>query len=506
MQQSYFKKSAALFILTFIVILILYYPTALSIWREWLDSGTYSHGLILLPLCVILMYLRWNQYKTAIRIDPNILTLIVVLLISIIWILANLGNIQVIQQLTLVSLCALVPSALFGFRVGWKLLPPIALLFLAIPIWDFISGYLQTITAVVVNYLLNGFGIASIREGQLILVPAGVFEVAESCSGLRQFIVAIIIAVLITLKCELRIGISIIYVLATMLLAIIINNIRVFIVIAIGQYTNMQHPLVSDHAALGWILFGIIIFIWIYISIKFISRHDKFINLNDLQDKYKDTIYKTTVYDGFIWKIPLVVIIFSIGPLYYMYMENNIVSSQDIKIKLPDYIDNFKYKSFEPKKWQPIIHGADDIYTATYENEEGSSVNVLVYSYKKQKQGKEAIHVNNRLYNPLQWKMLDKEKMTFPTVSERELQVELTQIQTLSGDKRIVLQWYRTNKKDIASPFYAKVYNVLGILFGDPYISIIIVSTELDKDREIMNHRLRVFAQALKMSLDDAGL
>jgi EpsI family protein len=504
MEQSHHIRSVTLFISALAVILFLYYPTALSILRVWLDSEAYSHGFLLLPICMILIYIQWKRTGANISLKPSLSVLFLIILISLGWALAKIGYVQIVQQLALISLYILTPVALYGYKAGRRLIIPIALLLLAIPIWDILLIYLQTVTVVMVNLLLNIFGISAIREGLIIQVPSGIFEVAESCSGLRQFIVATIIGILFVFRYQLRIKESIIFVLLTMLLAIVVNIIRVFVVTVVGEYTNMQHSLIHDHAMLGWSIFGIAVFIWIYFSTKYVQNHNAisrtvFINTDNNCQKELNIPNPG-------WKILLIILAYSTGPLFYLYLTTHENIALNAEIKLPEQIDSFTRQEFIERNWQPLIHGEDDKILATYKNEDGSKIDVLIYRYSQQEQGKEAIHVENRLYNPLIWKIQDQEKILLSTSSSRNFQVEVTKIKTLSGNERLIFRWYRTFNKDIASPLYAKGINIIGSILGDPSISIVIVSVEMTREPVILNQQLNMFTKKLKTSLDDAGL
>lgn len=504
MEQSQHIRSVALLISAIAFILFLYYPTALSILRIWLDSEAYSHGLLLLPICMILFYIQWKRTGANISFNPSLFVLFLIFLISLGWALARIGYVQIVQQLALISLFIFMPLALYGYKVGRKLIQPIALLLMAIPIWNFLLIYMQIVTTVMVGLLLNLFGISAIREGLIIQVPSGIFEVAESCSGLRQFIVATIIAIIFTFRYQLRIKKSIIFILLTMLLAIIVNIIRVFIVTVVGEFTNMQHPLVHDHVMLGWSLFGITVFIWIYFSARYVQNHKNITQIATI--KTNNNSQEILKIPSLHWKILLIILAYSTGPLFYLYMTTHENNALNAEITLPERINKFTRKEFIQKNWQPLIYGEDDKYFATYENEDGSKIDVLIYRYSQQEQGKEAIHVENRLYDPLKWKIQDQEKIQLSTSSSKTYQVEVTKIKTLSGDERLIFRWYRTFNKDVASPLYAKGFNIIGSVLGNPSISIVIVSAELVREHEIPKRQLLTFTQAIQKSLDVADL
>jgi EpsI family protein len=505
METHKINLAAGLFLSFIVLVLIFYYPTVWSIGLEWLHSDTYSHGLLLFPVCILLVYFYWKQNGENIKLAVSWTAIILVGLTSLTWFAASLGNVQVLQQLALTGLIILIPWSLFGYRQARGLIPFLALIVLAIPVWDFLGIYLQLITASVVNVLLNMFGITAIREGLHIQIPAGLFEVADSCSGLRQLIVAIIIAVLFVFRYRLRMIPGLIFILLSIIVAVIANIIRVYIVILIGEATNMQHSLVHDHATLGWILFGIAIFIWIYFSANYIVNHPALVISATVQTPELEAGKVLAARVGIDWnKIILLIVAIAVGPALFTYYSRTTSVPGNIVLVLPEHIRDFEKRSFDDQRWQPVIHGADLTYSATYYSKTMPPISVLVYRYNFQQQDKEAINVNNHLYQKGVWKFLEQRSYSVAT-QNNSLPIEENLIQDNVGRQRLIFSWYRTFNRDVANRYYAKGLNVLGIVAGDPSISIVILSTNIETDRASAEDRLSMFATSVKTLLANAG-
>jgi EpsI family protein len=505
MEKYKTNYTAGLFLSVIILVLLIYYTTAWTIWREWLHSDAYSHGLLLLPVCILLVYLYWKKH--GVKIKPALCLTAIVLagLTSLTWFAASLGNVQVIQQVALVGLIILTPWALFGYRQARGIIPLLALMILAIPVWDFLGVYLQLITASAVNMLLNLFGITSIREGLHILVPAGQFEVAGACSGLRQFIISIIIATLFIFRYRVRPIPGLIFILLSMVIAIFVNITRVYIVVLIGEATQMQHPLVHDHATLGWILFGVVIFIWVFFSANYILNHSALIQTNSV--KVSDPAYGNDpiMRSWKDWlKVTLLIIAIAIGPVLFAHYSNGSSKQDNITLSLPKHLDNFEKIPFDSHLWKPVIHGADSSYSATYLNQSSSPVDILIYRYNYQQQGKEAINIDNHLYQLGAWNFL-RQKFHTVSLKNNNIVVEETEIQDRAGHQRLIYRWYRTFNRDVANRYYAKGLNIAGIISGDPSITIVILSTPIDSDRTTAEHRLSLFASSVQTLLESSG-
>jgi EpsI family protein len=131
-------------------------------------------------------------------------------------------------------------------------------------------------------------------------------------------------------------------------------------------------------------------------------------------------------------------------------------------------------------------------------------VDVLVYRYNYQQQGKEAININNHLYQQGVWKFLEQRSYLVAT-QNIPISIEETLIQDNAGRQRIIFNWYRTFNRDVANRYYAKGLNILGIVAGDPSISIVILSTNIDTDRTRAEDRLSKFATRVQTLLATAS-
>jgi exosortase/archaeosortase family protein len=108
-------------------------------------------------------------------------------------------------------------------------------------------------------------GVPTYVEGNFVTIPAGVFEIAGGCSGLRYMIVSLAIGslfVFLNIRDTKR---AILFLLITIIGALLTNWIRITALILIGEYTNMESSLMEDHNTFGWYIyvpFMIFLFWW----------------------------------------------------------------------------------------------------------------------------------------------------------------------------------------------------------------------------------------------------
>lgn len=260
-------------VLLTVATVFLYRETVVSLLQLWTNSenATYSHGLLLLAACVFLCYRRSKQATEQIRPQPTMVGFLLLLLTSLAWFIAGQKHLQILQQMTLVLLPVFMLLAISGYRITRLLSFPVLSITFAVPVWDSLTPFLQTLTAHGVTLLLNVTGIPSVLEGKFILIPAGTFDVAPSCSGLRQFVVSTMIVGLYSYARRLRWQSASLLVLMAILLSIIANILRVYIVVVAGQLTEMRHSFVTDHSNLGKVVFFMWMFPFILLANKFVQ-------------------------------------------------------------------------------------------------------------------------------------------------------------------------------------------------------------------------------------------
>lgn len=234
------------------------WPTTASLVESWTDTITrnYTHGPVILLLAV---WLVWRERRAA-AAEPARPWLpgFAVLAAGLIgWLVALRSGQQIVHQAALPMLAAASVLAVFGWRVLRRLAFPLGWLYLAIPVWDVFLPMLNWISVMAVRLLLRIADLPVYFEKSTLVLPAGAFEIADGCSGLHFFIVALTISLFYgemnrdSLRTRLRL------VALALVMAMLCNWVRIFIIVLAGYLTDMQHPLVSDeHYTFGWYMFA----------------------------------------------------------------------------------------------------------------------------------------------------------------------------------------------------------------------------------------------------------
>jgi len=118
-----------------------------------------------------------------------------------------------------------------------------------------LTNTLQDISVSVVTYFMGFTGVPTYVEGNLVTIPAGVFEIADGCSGLRYMIVSLAISSLFSFLYINNVKKAVGFFTLAIFGALLTNWIRITALILIGEYTNMESSLMADHNTFGWYLF-----------------------------------------------------------------------------------------------------------------------------------------------------------------------------------------------------------------------------------------------------------
>lgn len=231
-------------------------------WREmahqWWDIDTYSHILLVPPIIAWLAWLRRDELATVPLSGwwPGLLWMLFGLAT---WLAGrNLGINTIAQGGAVLSLQGAV-LAILGLRAGLILAFPLAYAFLLVPFGGEFIPPLQMITAEIATALSQLSGIETVADGIHIDTPAGLFIVAEECSGVKFLIAMLALGVLVAHSCFTSWSRRVRFLLACIVVPIVANGIRAWATIYIAQFVGAEAAGSFDHIVYGWVFFGVVI-------------------------------------------------------------------------------------------------------------------------------------------------------------------------------------------------------------------------------------------------------
>lgn len=249
----------------FLCPLLIYFGTASSLVTIWNSSETYAHGYIILPISVWLIW-RKRAVLAQTPVQPFWPGLGLLLLAGLGWLLAEVGDIQVIRQYCFVAFIPLLALTVFGRELFRIILFPLFFLMLAVPFGDFLIEPLIGFTADFTVTALQITGIAVLRNGSSFSIPSGDWSVVDACSGLRYLISSITLGCLYAYLSYNGWKKRILFVLAAVIMPVIANGLRAYMIVMIGHLSSMTLAVGIDHLIYGWLFFGLVIYILFWIG------------------------------------------------------------------------------------------------------------------------------------------------------------------------------------------------------------------------------------------------
>ena len=239
--------------------------------HQWWNIDTYSHILLILP---ILAWLVWIRRDEVARVEargwwPGFLWCLLGLAICFV---GRSADINLIAQLGVIVAFQGATFGILGLRVGLILAFPLAYMFFLVPCGDEIIPPLQYVTAEMATALTRFSGVETVADGIHIDTPAGLFIVAEECSGVKFLVAMVALGVLVAYSCFASWKRRMLFLLACVIVPIVANGIRAWATIFIAQYVGAEAAGSFDHIVYGWFFFGIVIALVLGVAWRWFER------------------------------------------------------------------------------------------------------------------------------------------------------------------------------------------------------------------------------------------
>ena len=377
--------------LLFAAVAVLHWPTVFGLARIYADSATYGHGWVVWLLALWLIYERGSAFDDSAR--PSIFGALLLAVSALGWLIVQLAEFQTLAQIALPAVALSTIWAARGRHAALATAAPLSLLLLALPIWDVLRPTLQAITAQVSAQLASLAGVPVMVEGSQISVPAGVFVVAEGCSGLNFLLVAVSLGSVLALINRGSLSIRLALIAGAVALALLANWMRVAILVIVGQETAMRHAWVADeHYGLGWLLFVLFILPYLYAFGRLSEKS---------ATKRSDVAAKAHQI-----RAPVSGVAVLIGSaLPWLWYSVNAAGSADLPITkdpLHEITPGWRLGTRHPAEWRPVFAGAD-MHRAVRFCRDLRCVDSDQVLYAGERQGHELIAADNRIEGEEPW-------------------------------------------------------------------------------------------------------
>ena len=497
-QSSYGWRIAGISVsVLLLLMLLIYHETVLYLIGLWndMEHGSYGHGYLIVAVSA---YLVFSNRRTLFSLPPcpSFLALLAVLGASLLWMLVVLVDVLMLQTVILLLFILSIVWAMLGNQVTGKLLFPILFIGFALPVWDLLIPVLQDLSADVVFRVIRMLGIPAFQQGNEIVLPAGTLSITEACSGLRYFIPGMALGALYGYLNYTTFRARCIIFLISSGAAVLANILRIFIVVYLAYTTDMQHPFIHDHLALGWYLFAGMVVVLLVIDALLNRQHP----LSESDTIEGNNSVAKSCGRGKLQHMSIFVasaMLLSAGPMAAYWVKHQPSSENaQVELELPSGVGGWKGPADSDNDWMPEYRGAIARKQAYQKGD--NRIDLYVGYYLEQKQGKELIFYLNRVGNQDIWHSQNPSGNLRQT-NERVVLEQL--LEKGNGEQRLVWYWYNVAGWYTVNPYQAKALELLGLIMGNQQAYITAISVNSDADMSDARKALSEFVSSMETPL-----
>ncbi len=481
-------------------LLALFWSTFADIVHIWWRSATFAHGFFVLP---IVGYLIWRKRSILQQIPFTTAPLAIPLiaLTGLLWLLARLTEVAVVEQLAAVLLIPLLVWLALGWAAIRVLAFPLAFLLFAVPMGEELVYPLMQFTAAMTVGMLRLTGLQVFSDGTFFSLPSGDWSVVAACSGIRYLIASLFLGVLYAYLNYRSVWRRIAFIALSAIVPVFANGVRAYLIVMIGHLSGMRLAVGVDHLIYGWVFFGLVMFLLFALGNLWSEPP-----LTDASEKLGSdlpTSFPPEPARRSLVMLTLGLLMLALGPLL-ANLTDRPYTAQSLAFEMPAGRADWQALSSPITDWKPRYLGASlevrqdfqqpvtdhpalaGVYLAFYGNPAGelvNSENVLVTQ------------------NDPAWQMPSRYAVQ-ARIAGQDMTVNESKVRS-SGQTLLVWDWYWIDGHLVASDYGAKLYEALAVILGrgQRQAGVVLYTTMDEVKPELARKRLQRFADDMLPSL-----
>jgi len=435
-----------------------YWSTGSGMVKIWARSDTFAHGFVVLP---IVLWLIWRDRSLLGRVTPrpNFWALAPLAVAGFTWMVGELTSTNAVSQLALVALLVLTVPAVLGVPAMRELGFPLAFLFFAVPIGEFVMPKLMEWTADFTVLALRLSGIPVYREALQFVIPSGNWSVVEACSGIRYLIASLMVGTLYAYLNYRSLSRRLIFIGFAILVPIVANWLRAYMIVMLGHLSGNTLAVGVDHLIYGWLFFGIVIMIMFAIGARW--REDY---AAEVDAATVPVVREEVTPPGRFWLAGLAVaVVAAIWQVGYSALEGRDPAPLS---QFATVASGWDSAPGGLTAWQPRFNDPSAESHRTF-NKEGRGVGLYLAYYRNQDYGRKLVNSENVLVASLDpaWSKVASGTREV-SLNQQALMIDTAELRGARGHELVAWQWFWINGQWTASPYWAKVYTALSRLQG----------------------------------------
>jgi len=386
-------------------ILLLYWETGAAMVHIWIRSETFTHAFVVPPIVAWLIWRKRGELA-PLQPKPSAWALVPMVGAAVLWWLGDLVNVAAATQTALAAMIVACVPLVLGWRVTVTLAFPLAFLFFAVPIGEFMTPTLMHWTADVLVASLRVTGIPVYQEGQQLVIPSGRWAVVEACSGIRYLMATFMVGSLFAYLSYQGTRKRMIFVAISLVLPVLANWVRAYIIVMLGHLSGNKIATGVDHLVYGWVFFGIVILALFFIGARWADPDDAesleatAVQQAALRANRSVAPWQPVLFAG----LALLVVAL---PNYGRLTDGNETAPSPVQLQLPDMIGRWQAVPSTVMHWSPNFSTAIVRLARGYRGPTGE-VDVHIDYYRGQKGDVKLVSSVNGFVSSGPWHILSE--------------------------------------------------------------------------------------------------
>ena len=383
----------------------------------------------------------------------------------------SFAGLSLARQLGAVGLLQGAALALLGPRVATGLAFPLGYMLFLVPFGDELVPLLQLITARITMALLALSGIPASLEGVFITTPTALFKVAEACSGVKFLIAMAAFAVLAANLCFQAWPRRIVFVGATLVLAVLANGVRAWGTVIIAYYRGIAFASGFDHVFYGWIFFAVVIALVLALGWRSFDRASDEPQIDAAAIAASPLLARLAQRRIGAGVALAAMLALALGGVAWAGAADRLEARLPARIELPG-VEGWHRVEYNPRvQWEPRHGGADHRLLGRFADAQGDMVDVSYALYASQGEGHEAGGFGEGALTPeSEWDWVQPG----PALAEAK-----TDRLTAEHSERLCATWFKTGRTITGSNARLKLANMADrLLLRRRATVVLIVSAE----------------------------
>jgi len=229
-------------------------------WGWWVDAPEYSHGLLIPPIAVFLIWQQKDRLE-RLRFKGSWWGVGLILIGGTFLVVGELGTVYtVVQYAYLITLFGLILSFL-GWPAFRLIAMPLLVLLFMIPLPQFVlanlSSKLQLLSSQIGVFVIRSAGISVFLEGNVIDLGGYKLQVEDACSGLRYLFPLMTLGFLMAYFYKGALWKRIALFLSSIPLTVGMNSLRIGVIGVTVEHWGIAAAEGFLHEFQGWVVFMI---------------------------------------------------------------------------------------------------------------------------------------------------------------------------------------------------------------------------------------------------------